>query len=93
MSFIGCLQLVLGHVAVLLHLLREVVCLAADVADRYLRGIAHLRDLLGQLLAALLGQLREDEADRLAVVLRVDAEVGRPGSPSRCSCWSKRPTG
>ena len=33
-ELIGCLQLVLSHVAVLFHLFGEVVCLAADVSDR-----------------------------------------------------------
>ena len=40
-------------------------------------------DLLDQLLAPLLGQRRDRDADQLAVVGRVEPEIRRPGSPSR----------
>ena len=49
----------------------------ADVADGHLAPLAVLLHLLGELLTALLGELGEDQADDLAVVLRIDAEVGR----------------
>ena len=62
--------------ALLLGLLDVVDCVAADVADGDLGVLAVFVDLLRQILAALLGQLREDQADDAAVVLRVDAEIG-----------------
>ena len=60
----------------LASLSRLVLGVPADVADRdpgVLRLV--LRDL-DELLAALLGELREDDPDDRAVVGRVDAEVG-----------------
>ena len=48
----------------------------ADVADGHLAVLGILVDLLGQLLAALLRQLREGQADDTAVVLGIDAQVG-----------------
>ena len=71
----GLLLVVFGQFALLLGLLDEVNSIAADITDGDLRVLAVLFDLLGELFSALLGQLREDEADDAAVVLRVDAEV------------------
>ena len=63
----------LGGLLLLLHLLHRV---AADVADGDLRGLAVLLGLLDQIAAALLGQGREDQTDRAAVVLGIDAQIG-----------------
>ena len=71
----GLLLVVLGQFALLLGLLDVVDCVAADVADGDLGILGVFADLLREILAALLGQLREDEADNAAVILRVDAEI------------------
>ena len=71
----GLLLVVLGQFALLLGLLDVVDCVAADVADGDLAGLGILMDLLDELLTALLRELREVQADGLAVVLRVDAKV------------------
>ena len=71
----GLLLVVLGQFALLLGLLDVVDRVAADVADGDLGVFGVFADLLGEVLAALLGQLREDEADNAAVILRVDAEI------------------
>mgnify|MGYP003295068779 CR=1 FL=1 len=73
--FLGDLIVILGDLGVLLHLLELLDRVAADVADGDLAALGILVDLLDELLAALLGELREVQADRLTVVLRVDAEV------------------
>ena len=66
---------VLGQLAGLLHCLGLVHCLAADVAHGDLCILTQLGDLLGQLLAALLGGSREVQTDGLAVINGVDADV------------------
>src|SRR5690606_27713154 len=69
-------DLVLADVAVLLQAVELVLGLAAVVADRD-AGVLGLG--LGELdvvLAALLGEGGQDDADDVAVVRRVDAEVG-----------------
>ena len=71
----GLLLVVLGQLTLLLGLLNVVDCVAADVADGDLGILGVFADLLREILAALLGQLREDEADNAAVILRVDAEI------------------
>ena len=48
---------------VVLHLAEVLVGVAAYVADGYAGVLDALADLLGQLLAALLGQGRDGEAD------------------------------
>ena len=77
------LLVVLADGAVLLELLQQVDAVAAHVADRdaCLLGI-FVRDL-DHLLAALLVHLRDAQADDLAFGLRIEAEIGTRGSPSR----------
>ena len=70
------MQLVLGDLALLLRCLELVQCIAADVAERNLCLLTGLGNALDKLLTALLGQRREVQTNLLAVVLRVDAEVG-----------------
>src|SRR3989442_2291075 len=68
--------LVVADVAVLDELLQMVHQVAADVPDRdpaLLRVPAHELD---ELLAPLLGQLRDRQADYLAVVRRLEPELG-----------------
>src|SRR5215216_2236277 len=75
-ALLGPAQLVLGDVAVALQALQGVLLVPADVADA---GPRLLGPVLGQahvLLAPLLGELGEGQADDLAVVGRVDAQVG-----------------
>ena len=71
----GLLLVVLGQFPLLLGLFDVVNRVAADVADGDLGVLGIFADLLREILAALLGQLREDEADDAAVILRVDAEI------------------
>ena len=70
------MQLVLGDLALLLRGLELVERIAADIAESDLGLLAGLGNALDELLAALLGQRREVQTDLLAVVLRIDAEVG-----------------
>ena len=74
---LGDLEIVLGDLGLFLLGLELLHGVAADVAHGDLGFLGVLLDLLGELLAALLGQLREDQADGAAVVLRIDAEIGR----------------
>src|SRR5437763_8873647 len=53
-----------------------VVDVAAAVTDRHFVLFDHLVDLPGQLFAPLLGQWRDRQADDLAVVGRVEAQIG-----------------
>src|SRR4051794_8059724 len=63
----------LAGVAQLLEVVHDV---AADVAQRDLALLGEPAHDLDELLAPLLGQLREDEPDERAVVVRREAEVG-----------------
>ena len=75
-SFSARLDLVLAGLAVLLDAVQLLHRLAADVAHRHPGVLALGLGLLDQFAAALLGQLRNGDADDVAVVGRVDAEVG-----------------
>src|ERR687890_1498230 len=68
-------HVVLAGLAVLGDAVELLLGAAAHVADGDLGVLALGAGLLDQVAAALLGQLREDDADDLAVVGRVDAEV------------------
>ena len=70
------LALVLADLVLLLVGLEVIHAVAADVADRDPRFLRILADELGQLLAALLGQLGDRQADHLAVGDRIEAETG-----------------
>ena len=70
------LQLVLGDLGGLLHLLERLQRIPADVADGHLAALVVLADLLDQFLAALLRQLGEGQPDGLAVILGIDAQIG-----------------
>src|SRR5436189_26226 len=74
-------QLLLGAgdlvFADLLERVEVVLRLAADVADRHLRVFALTAHDLHELLATLLGELRQGGADDCAVVADVGAEVRR----------------
>ena len=48
----------------------------ADIAHGHLGLFRVLLDLLDQILTAVLGQLREYQADHTAVILGVDAQIG-----------------
>ena len=73
---LGATQIVLGDLAVLLGALELGVGVAADVAHGDPRVLGVVLALLDEVLAALLGQRRERQADDRAVVARRDAEVG-----------------
>ena len=66
---------VLGDLLVLEHLLDPVVALVAEAPDLDARLLGHVVRLLGEVLAALLGQRRDRDADDLAVGLRVQAQL------------------
>src|SRR5262245_1589306 len=67
--------LVLGHLLVLCEGLQLVVGLSPDVPDRHPRVLRELVHGLGELLAPVLGEGRQGEADHLAVVGGREAEV------------------
>ena len=75
--------LVVADVAVLDELLEVPHHVAADVAHRDAALLRHRAHDLDELLAPLLGQLRDRQADELAVVRRRAARGRTPGSPSR----------
>src|SRR4051794_782946 len=68
--------LVLADLALLAHLAQVVHDVAADVADLHAALLGDVMEDLDHLLAPLLGQRRDGQADELAVVGRVQAEVG-----------------
>src|SRR5262249_21600172 len=68
--------LVAPGLAVVDELLQMVDRVPAHVADRDLALLRHVPDDLDEILAPLLGQLRDRQADQLAVVRRRQAEVG-----------------
>ena len=70
------MQIVLGYLTVLLHLLELIHAVSADRADGDLVVFGKLLDVLDYLAALILGQRREGQSDNLAVILRVDAEIG-----------------
>src|SRR4051812_5261617 len=72
---LGARQLVFSGVAVLHQRVELVTRSPAQVADRDLAFFALVPDALDELLAALFGQLREHQADQLAVVRRVQTEI------------------
>src|SRR4051812_39448705 len=73
--FLSTAYVVLADLAVLLELFQRVLGMPADVADRDPRLFRLVVRDLDEVLAALFGQLWEDDAHDLAVVGRVDAEV------------------
>src|SRR3954452_16087013 len=73
---LGPLLLVLANLPVLDDALQLVHRGAAHAADGHLGVLALAARHLDHVPAALLGELREDDADDLAVVARVDPEVG-----------------
>src|SRR5579864_2548060 len=68
-------DLVLAHMALLLDAAQVVDLVATDVAHRDARLLGLAMDDLDQVLAALLGELRDRDADQLSVVARVEPEV------------------
>jgi hypothetical protein len=73
---LGAGDVVLAGLAVLLQLLQAVLGGTAQVAHRDPAVLGLGAGDLDVLLAALLGELREDAAEHLAVVGRVHAQVG-----------------
>ena len=71
------LVLVLSNLGSLFHLLKSIVCIAADVANRNLRCLALLLYLLGKLFSALLSQFREYKTDTGTVIGWIDSKVRR----------------
>ena len=65
---LGSLQLIFRDRALALKLLQLVLRVAADVPDGNASLLGAMVDLLDELLAALLGERREGEADHAAVV-------------------------
>src|SRR5829696_883906 len=74
-------DVVLADLAVLGHPVELVLGVPADVADRDLGVLGLAVGDLDELLAALLGQLRERHPDDRAVVRGVDAQVGVADGP------------
>src|SRR5512143_2375270 len=73
--FLRLLAVVLGHVLVLLRLLQVLDGVAADVAQGDLRLLAEFLRQLDEVAPTLLVERRDGDADDLAVVHRVEAEV------------------
>ena len=74
--FLAVLEIVLGYLAVLLHLLELIHAVSADRANGNLAVLRQLLDILDYLAALILSQRRKCQSDNLAVILRVDAEIG-----------------
>ena len=70
------LLIVFSQFAVILCLLDGIVGIPADSADGNLCLFALLAYYLNKLLAALLGELGEYQADHTAVIVGIDAQVG-----------------
>src|SRR5215208_5436878 len=73
---LGGALLVVAHVPVPHQLLEVAHRVAADVAHRDPPLLRHVARQLDELLPPLLGQLRDRKADELAVVRRLQTEVG-----------------
>ena len=71
------LALVLADLVLFLVLLQMVHPVAANVADGDPRLLRILTDELGELLAALFGQLGDRQTDHLPIGDRIEAEAGR----------------
>src|SRR5580700_3114611 len=68
-------HLVLADVAILLHTTEMVDLVATDIAHGHARFLGLAMDHFHEILAPLLGELRDRDPDHLAVVARVEAEV------------------
>src|SRR5581483_754208 len=73
---LGVLDFVLAGLAVLFDPVQLLHRLAADVAHRHAGVLTLGLGLLDEVAAALLGELRNGHPDHVAVIRRVDAEVG-----------------
>src|ERR1700688_949953 len=71
-------MVVLGDLAVLLHLLQRLHPVAPDVAHRYPPLLGIFVSELGQLLAPLAAELGDGHAHKLPVALGIDAQIGVP---------------
>src|SRR3954469_15892478 len=74
--FLGAVLVVAAHVAVLLELAQVVHDVAAHVAHRYAAVLGDAADDSHQVLAPLLGELGDREADHVAVVPGRQTQVG-----------------
>src|ERR1700730_2595173 len=72
---LGAFRLILRHLALLLHLVDSVDLVAPHVANRHPRFLGSVANELDVLLATLLGQRRDRDADHLAVAGRVQALI------------------
>ena len=70
------LEIILGELAVLLHLLELFDGIAAYVTHLNLAVLGDMGDVLGDLLTLILGERRENQAKNLTVVLRIDTHIG-----------------
>src|SRR5579862_8840243 len=68
-------HLVFADVALLLDTTQVVDLVPTDVANRHTRFLGLAVDDLDEILAALLGELRDRDPDHLAVVARVEPEI------------------
>src|ERR1700683_4873766 len=69
-------QFVFGDLLVLVDILEHVIGVAAVIADGDPIILGGLLDMLHQLFATILGQLRNRNANNLAVILRRQSEIG-----------------
>ena len=68
----------------LLHLLDRIIGITADIADSYFNAFSLFFDILRQFFSPLFRQFREDKADGMAVVIRIDAQIrGEDSSVSK----------
>src|SRR6266540_1807025 len=85
-ALLGAVLLVLPDLTLVHELLEVVHDVAADVSDGHAPFLGHPAHDLDELLAPLLGELRNREPDQLAVVGRRQAKVGlldRPLDPGQ----------
>ena len=74
--FFKPLLVILGDSAVLAVFFDGFVCFAADCTDRNFGFLGFFADDFNKLFAAFLGKFGENKANELAVVRRIDAEIG-----------------
>src|SRR5580704_975277 len=75
---VGALVFVFGDVFVLEQRLDGLVAVAPDIAHRYAVMLGNAVQAFDEFLAALLGKGRYGQPDHLAIVRRIQAQVGDP---------------
>src|ERR1700687_3494367 len=75
-ALLGAFFVLLRYAAVLLCLAQMIERISAAIAHGHARLLGALVDLLDELFAPILGQLRQNQSNDLAIIGRIDAQVG-----------------